>query len=98
MAERTRMAGPPEDLESHRSCPPEHCAGRKALDAIEKLERSHAALLAAAKALVGRIEDGTLVRDITKDASPDWSIRMLKFVQELQQAQAAIAAAEEGNE
>lgn len=51
-------------------------------------------LLEACKWFVGALETGLLVRDITKDGQPDWSIKMLSFVKELQNAQTAIAKAE----
>ena len=39
-------------------------------------------------------DDGTLVRDITGDNQPGWSIKMIEFVRQLQLARAALAKAE----
>lgn len=50
-------------------------------------------LVESLTALVADIESGLLVRDITRDADPRWSIEMIAFVQRLQRAQAAILAA-----
>ena len=57
-----------------------------------KAERDE--LLRCLKMMLRRIEDGTLVRDITRDAAPDWAMRMGEFVLELSEAQAAISRAE----
>ena len=51
-------------------------------------------LLEACKLLWNHIEKGTLVRDITKDAAPEWALLMVKFVADLNKVQAAIAKAE----
>ncbi len=51
-------------------------------------------LLEACKWFMDALETGLLVRDITKDSEPSWAIKMLSFVKELQDAQAAIAKAE----
>lgn len=51
-------------------------------------------LLSSLKALIADIDSGLLVRDITRDGEPGWSMHMLAFVQRLQAAQAAIAKAE----
>ncbi len=51
-------------------------------------------LLAALKSLLADIDSGVLVRDITRDGEPGWSMHMLDFVKRLQSAQAAIAKAE----
>jgi hypothetical protein len=40
------------------------------------------------------IDDGVLVRDVTADGAPGWSMQVLAFVQRLQAAQSAIAKAE----
>ena len=48
-------------------------------------------LLEALKALMNDIDSGVLVRDITHDGEPGWSIRMMDFVGRLKAAQAAIA-------
>jgi hypothetical protein len=51
-------------------------------------------LLAACKWFVAQLESGALVRDITKDAQPDWANRMMHFTLDLQKAVRAIAKAE----
>lgn len=51
-------------------------------------------LLAALKALMGDIDSGLLVRDISRDNDPGWTMRMFEFVRRLAAAQAAIAKAE----
>jgi hypothetical protein len=56
-----------------------------------KAERD--ALLAACEAIYKRIEDGDLVRDISRDEKSDWSIRMMGFVQDLNRLRLAIAMA-----
>ncbi|TET95026.1 MAG: hypothetical protein E3J26_03495 [Candidatus Zixiibacteriota bacterium] len=40
---------------------------------------------------VTSIETGLLVRDITKDNKPDWALKMMEFIKQLQKAQAALA-------
>jgi hypothetical protein len=40
------------------------------------------------------IDSGLLVRDVTRENRPGWSMEMLAFVQRLQAAQAAIAKAD----
>ena len=59
-----------------------------------KFKADRNALLAACKLLVSRIEDGTLVVISSLDGSPDWTMRMTGFVNELHQVQIAIANAE----
>ena len=61
---------------------------------IARLEAEKAELLDACKLLFGYIEDGTLVRDITKDENADWSLRIMRFVIDLGKVQTAIAKAE----
>jgi len=51
-------------------------------------------LLHSLKTLFCWIEDGTLVRDISKDAEPKFALRMMTFVHELGMAKAAIDKAE----
>jgi len=60
----------------------------------DRLQAEKAELLKACNLLFGYIEDGTLVRDITKDGDSDWSLRMMRFVSDLGKIQAAIKAAE----
>lgn len=50
-------------------------------------------LLAATQWFLSEMEAGTIVRDITKDGDPDWSLKMLRFVSGLQKAQTAVAKA-----
>lgn len=51
-------------------------------------------LLAALKLVMAMLEDGRLVRDITKDGRPDYSMAMLALVRDLQTIQSAIFKAE----
>ncbi len=46
--------------------------------------------------LFGYIEDGTLVRDITKDGESDWALKMMRFTADLQAAQTVLAETKEG--
>lgn len=64
-------------------------------------ERANARLIAAApdllkacRFLFGAIADGDLVRDISKDSSSAWALKMMKFVTDLGQVQLAINKAE----
>ena len=63
------------------------------LAAIIDRETAAADLLAALKWFVEQITDGTLVRDISKDHEPEYNLRMMKFVQQLNETEAAIAKA-----
>lgn len=54
-------------------------------------------LLAACKALMALIDSGYLVRDTTRDSDPDWAMKQLGPVQDMKNAQDAIAKAE-GND
>lgn len=56
--------------------------------------RERSELLASLKTLFRYIEDGTLVRDISKDANSDWGTRMMEFVVALSKAKTAIDRAE----
>lgn len=51
-------------------------------------------LLEALKSLWARIENGDLVRDISKDEDSDFAIKMMFFVNDLNKAKAAILKAE----
>jgi hypothetical protein len=51
-------------------------------------------LLEALKELMGDIDSGVLVRDVTRDREAGWAIEMLAFVKRLHAALAAIAKAE----
>lgn len=55
---------------------------------------AHEDLVAALKWFFSMFDSGFLVRDITDDANPDYTLRMVKFTQELQTAMDAIAKAE----
>lgn len=54
------------------------------------------ALLKACKWFMQQLEDGVLVRDISKDGESDWAMRMLKFTASLSDAHEAITKAEAG--
>lgn len=58
-------------------------------------DTSGAELLAATKWFIEQLTIGNLVRDITKDAQPDWSVNMMKFTMELQKAVSAVGKAEQ---
>lgn len=49
-------------------------------------------LAKALETMMGHIESGTLVRDITKDGQADWAINMMKFCTDLNKANAALSA------
>ncbi len=51
-------------------------------------------LLEALKDLFGLIEDGSLVRDISKDHESGWALTQLSFVKKLKAADSAIKKAE----
>lgn len=55
---------------------------------------SHEELLESLKKLISRFDDGTIVRDISKDSHGDYTMRMMEFIMELNNAKAAIAKAE----
>lgn len=57
---------------------------------ITQLRTRVAQLQAALAALFGRVEDGTLVRDVSRDTEPGWSLRAATFVMELQRAHEAL--------
>ncbi|MDO8534111.1 MAG: hypothetical protein Q7S17_05140 [Xanthobacteraceae bacterium] len=54
-------------------------------------------MLAALRLVIKLMDDGTLVRDISKDGKPDWALNSLALVRDLQTIQAAIAQATKGN-
>lgn len=62
-------------------------------DLIEQ-ETAAGELLAACKKFMAALEAGTLVRDISADGSPDFTVKMMRFVSDLNAAQLAIAQAE----
>ena len=66
------------------------------LTALDRCSLCKAApdLLEACKWFMQALEDGRLVRDITKDVQSDWALRMLELTRDLAKAQAAIAKAE----
>jgi hypothetical protein len=51
-------------------------------------------LLEAAKFFMGALNDGDIVRDITRDAKPEWALKMMRFAIELGKANTAISKAE----
>ena len=59
-----------------------------------KVKADRDELLRSLKAIMNRVEGGDLVRDTSKDSNSDWTMRMVVFVKELQDAQAAITEAE----
>ena len=61
---------------------------------IERLRAINEDLLEACKLLFSYIEDGTLIRDTSKDESGNWSLWMMRFVRDLGEIRAAIAKGE----
>lgn len=53
-------------------------------------------LLEACQSIWKMIEDGTLVRDVSKDSNPDWSKMLLEFTMTLNKVNATIAKATGG--
>lgn len=51
-------------------------------------------LLDALKTVAKRLEDGTLVRDISRDGKPNWALEIVELVSDLNKIQLAIAKAE----
>lgn len=60
----------------------------------EELIGANTGLASSLKRIMGYVEDGTLVRDISKDGASDFALKMMHFVTTLQTANSAIAAAE----
>lgn len=60
----------------------------------EKLTEAEPDLLASLQQFMTWLDEGLLVRDISKDASADWAPKMMEFVVQLNNAKAAIAKAE----
>ncbi len=58
---------------------------------LNELRSQIAALADALKDMFAMIEEGLLVRDISKDGQPDYAIRMLRFTQRLAKANTALA-------
>lgn len=56
------------------------------------------ALLKSCKWFMKQLDDGVLVRDISRDGEPGWSLRMLKFTASLSEVSIAIEEAEGGAE
>ena len=55
---------------------------------------SHATLLAALKEVMAQLESGVLVRDFSRDAEPNWALRMVPFVTTMTKWHFAIIVAE----
>jgi hypothetical protein len=58
------------------------------------LHRSAPRLRNSLKFMMERIEDGTLIRNIASDEKSDWTLRMMHFVKDLTEAQAALYLSE----
>ena len=50
-------------------------------------------LVDALEKFMSWLDEGSLVRDITKDAEPNWAIKMLHFFNDLNKAKTALAKA-----
>lgn len=61
-------------------------------------EQINADLLQACKWFISQLENGDIVRDISRDSKADWVPRMCEFTTNLQKAVAAVAKAEEFQE
>lgn len=57
---------------------------------LQQLRAQNAALRKALRDLMGLVDSGVLVRDISKDAESGWSLKVLDLVQKLQAAEAAL--------
>lgn len=57
---------------------------------LEELGREVERLREALRDLFALMDEGFLVRDISRDAEPDWALKMIPFVQRLQKAKAAL--------
>lgn len=66
---------------------------RRQEERVERIRDAAPELLEALEWFLTQIDEGTLVRDISKDHESGFSLKMVKFVAQLQKAQAAIAAA-----
>ena len=55
-----------------------------------KLKRAEP-LADALRFFLSGLDNGDLVRDITKDHRPDWALKMMHFVRDLTKAQQALA-------
>ncbi len=64
------------------------------VDRVRRIEKVALELLAGCKWFLKQMEDGFIVRDITRDAQEDWAMRMVSFVSELQIIQRSVAKAE----
>jgi hypothetical protein len=57
---------------------------------------AHEEMLAALKGILQLVDDGLLVRDVSRDYERSWAIRAAEIVNKLSMAHAAIAKAEGG--
>ena len=56
----------------------------------DQLARDKDKVVEALKALFGHVEDGTLVRDVSKDGESGWHLKMTRFVKDLADARAVL--------
>jgi len=61
---------------------------------IVRAVNSHDALLAACKEIWKLVDDGVLVRDISRDFEPNWILRQIPVVRSLRKLEEAIKLAE----
>ena len=67
------------------------------LDKIDfcPLHREASVLVDSLDKVMTWLDDGLLVRDISKDAAPDWAIKMLRFVSDLNTIKAVLERAKD---
>jgi hypothetical protein len=64
--------------------------GMKLSTYTREITKLNADLVAALDKFMTWLDEGLLVRDITKDAASEWGIKMMHFVNDLNKARAAV--------
>lgn len=64
------------------------CACRE--EGFRKMEVENIKLREALHEVFALIDAGVFVRDVSRDADPDWCLKMIPFVQRLKKARAAL--------
>lgn len=83
-----REAVPPEIQRQVQELVDEACAE------FIRLQESHAEMLEALRGMLRLMDDGLLVRDISRDHEPGWAVRQMPLVMGIKRAQTALANAE----